>query len=117
MLIFPCNSLMLSITLHTEERFLANSSRVSNMRHCTIRLNEWIGLDLVVFKLYYFKEYLFEMKFSREIWTYLRVEARSALVEMNQGMLLCPSSPNGTFSHLVRTFTLKTSVVDLYSPF
>lgn len=39
---------MLSITLQAEG-FLANSAQVSNMRHCNIKLNEWIGLDLVVF--------------------------------------------------------------------
>lgn len=60
---------MLSITLQAEG-FLANSAQVSNMRHCNTKHNEWIGLDLVVFTLYYFKECLLEMKFSREISMY-----------------------------------------------
>lgn len=83
------------------------------MRHYNVKLNEWIGLDLVVLKLYYFKEFLFEMKFSGEILLYLRDKARSALVEMKHCMPLGPSLLSDTLSHLSRTFTMKTSVVGL----
>lgn len=64
-LIFPSSSFILSMNIQVEEEFLADSTQISTMRHSSIKLNEWISLDLVVFTVYYFKEPRFEVKFSR----------------------------------------------------
>lgn len=81
---------MLSIAIQAEKASLLNSVHVSTMRHSNIKLNEWIRLDFIVFKLYYFEEPLFEMKFSIGITIYLRDKSRSALVKMKHGMLFMP---------------------------
>lgn len=50
-LFFP-SSIMLSITVQAEDAFLANSAQVT-MRHSNFKINEWAGLDVVVFITYF----------------------------------------------------------------